>query len=168
MKPLNDCGAPKFVGAQYDSRYMGPVGWDQSAVGAGYRYFFSDVNMALVSSRVTDILSQYGYDVRMTPRTIGGVMSDVFKNNNPKIGDIRTRYVIPDAKPRNDVENLTEQAINILVNAYLDEQDTLKINSSLSVWTTVLGDFNGEGLRAHPILKTKENDYIKGVFMENY
>ena len=164
--PSQPYATQDFLGAEYDNHYTSLVGWDP--VDSGYRIYFSRDNIRNISEAITRILRQAGHSIVVTDQVIGGVMSDVMRNNDPVIGDIYTRYVIPNTTARDDVGQMNQRVINTIVNTILDEYETTKINQSLSVWTNVLGDFNTHGLRAHPILRTKENDYIKGVFMENY
>lgn len=152
----------------YDWNYYRYAGWEETANGAGYKFYFSQENVNFISSQVTKVLKSFGHDIVVSPNVIGGVMSDIRSAQNPKIGDIYTRYIIPQEEPRNDAKSMTEQVINVIVNQILGEKQQECCNSKLSIWSTVLGDFNAEGLRSHSIIKTKQNDYIKGIFMENY
>ena len=79
-----------------------------------------------------------------------------------------TRYIVPNKVARDDLNSFNNQVITVIVNTILDEYETTKLNQRLSIWNTVYGDFNVEGLRAHSKIRYKENDYLKGVFMENY
>lgn len=151
---------------KYDNRYTSLVGW-QPLSGA-YDFYWSDININYISSQVTFLLKKSGYHIKVTDEVIGGIMSDIIRSQNPKIGDIYTRYIIPDEEGRDDIASMTNQVITVIVNNILSEQETIRLNSRLTIWSTVLGDFNKEGLRSHDILKTKENDYIKGVFNMNY
>jgi hypothetical protein len=158
-----------FVGEQYDNRFLSYVGWEKDNVNrASYLYFFSKENMASLSREITRRLMTTGKEFRVTDRVIGGVMSDIARSNNPVIGDIQTRLVVPAEKPRDDIENMNSQVVTVIVNTILDEYETTVYNGRLSVWSTVYGDFNKEGLRAHSVIRKKENDYIKGVFSMNY
>lgn len=157
-----------FVGDKYDNRYTSLVGWEQTANGAGYRYFFSAENMEFISGQITEKLRSFGLNIRVTDEVIGGVMSDIIRSQNPKIGDIHTRYIIPQEDPRNDAKSMTEQTINVIVNQILGEHDQACCNGKLSIWSSVLGDFNTHRLRSYSTIRKKNNDYIKGFFMENY
>ncbi len=156
-----------FAGECFDNRYTSLVGWEQTADSAGYRYFFSRQNMAFISSEITRLLKPFGVHVRVSDEVIGGVMSDIIRSQNPVLGDIHTRYIIPKETPRNDALSMTEQTINVIMNQIIQEQQQAQCNSKLSVWDALRGDFNPNG-RAHSKIKKKRNDYIKGVFIENY
>lgn len=157
-----------FVGDQYDTNYLSKVGWESiNETNTGYRIFFSKENMDRISQVVSAKLLKAGHRMVVTPRVIGGVMSDVINTYQPVIGDMYTIYNIPN-KPRNDVERLNEMVVNVIVSTIINEEDVRKWNESLSVWDTVYGDFNRKGLRAHPVLRTKQNDILKGQFNLNY
>lgn len=157
----------QFVGDIYDNRYTSIVGWEQTANGAGYKFFFSRENMSFISSEITRLLKPFGIHVRVSDEVIGGVMSDIIRAQNPILGDIQTRLIIPKDEPRNDAKSMTEQTINVIMNQILSEQQQAKCNSKLSIWAALRGDFNPHG-RAHSKIRKKRNDYIKGVFVENY
>ena len=159
-----------YVGDQYDNRYTSLVGWEQTAnsAGAGYKYFFSAENMGFISSEITQRLRPFGLNVRVTDEVIGGVMSDIIRSQNPRIGDIYTRYTIPQEEPRNDAKSMTEQTINVIFNQIIGEHQQEICNSKLSIWSNLLGDFSTFGIRGHSVIKKKNNDHIKGVFMQNY
>jgi hypothetical protein len=58
--------------------------------------------------------------------------------------------------------------VNVIVNTIVNEEDARKWNESLNIWDTVYGDFNRRGLRAHAVIRKKDNDYLKGQFNMNY
>lgn len=145
-----------------DFRQLAYVGWQGNAVS---RYFFSPENTARLRAGIASFL---GPHVHVGDQVLYGVMSNIAANWNPRTGDIYTRYVIPAAEPRDDLENMNGQVVTVIVNAIRQETEQRELNGRLSVWDSVLGDFNRHGLRAHPILKTKENDYMKGMFSMNY
>ena len=152
-----------------DFRSLAYAGWDKTAqTSAVYQYYFSAENIAYLSALITELLKSTGQTIRVADRVIAGVMSNVAANFNPKTGDIYSRYVIPDKEPRDDLKNMNQQVVTVVVNTVREELDQQRFNSKLSVWNSVLGSFNAGGLRAHPVLKTKERDYMKGMFSMNY
>jgi hypothetical protein len=160
---------PTFVGHIYDAHYMGNVGWEAiNSTNTGYRMFFSKENMDWLSQRISAQLFQAGLVMVVTPRVIGGVMSDVLRTHTPTTGDIHSRYTIPKDAPRDDLQTLNDRVVNTIVSTIVNEEDTRRWNESLTVWDTVYGDFNRRGLRAHSIIRKKDNDYLKGHFNLNY
>ncbi len=87
------------------------------------------------------------------------VISVIFcikKNYRPKeIGDIYGRFLVIDDNYRNDYDAIIDQAISILVRNISTELGMEEHNSKLSIWTTVLGDFNEHGLRSHSTIKIR-------------
>lgn len=145
------------------------VGWDRSAIEQpGYRMFFSNENIKFIQETVRNILLSAGYNIVVSEEVVTGVMSDVFQNRTPIIGDMYTYYTIPQNEPRNDVNNNTERVINTIANYIMDAEDMKKWNYSLNKWDTVYGDFNRKGLRSHSIIKKREKDYMKGQVNFNY
>jgi hypothetical protein len=158
-----------FVGEQYDDHYLAITGWEKiNETNTGYKLFFSEENMTRLYNQICKQLRAAGYNIAASRNVIAGVMSSVLRNHTPQIGDLYTRYNIPLANARNDIAQLNERVVNIIVSSIINEEDTRKWNESLNVWTTVLGDFNSAGLRAHPIIRKRENDYMKGQFNMNY
>lgn len=158
-----------FVGDIYDNHYLANVGWQNTVeFDMGYKMFFSKENMDRISNIISTQLLNAGFKMIVTPRVIGGVMSDIYRKNTPEIGDIYTRYTIPTDRPRNDIANMNERVVNTIVRTIVNEEEAKKWNESLNVWDTVLGDFNRKGLRAHSIIRKRESDYMKGQFNLNY
>jgi len=162
-----------FVGNLYDDKYLSLVGWEATAEGAdsGYHYFWSKENMDFISGEITRQLRQFGLNICATPEVIAGAMSGIARAQNPVLGDIFTRYNIPKDPPRNDAKSMTEQVINVIINQILGEQQQGCCSSQLSIWSTVKGDFSPWGIRSyfsHKGARIRSNDYIKGVFVENY
>jgi hypothetical protein len=161
-----------FAGEKYDNRYTSLVGWDMTAdsAGAGYKFFFSQETVDFIGSEITRVLKGFGMDIRVAPHVIGSAMSDVIRAQNPVLGDIHTRYTMPKDPPRNDARSMINEVINVIVNQILTEQQVACSNAKLSVWSSVLGNFNAHGLRQYSLIDApiKRNDIIKGVFMMNY
>jgi hypothetical protein len=158
-----------FVGDQYDAHYLANIGWEKiNETNTGYRMFFSKENMDRISCMITQQLARADLYMVVTPRVIGGIMSDILRNHTPEIGDMYTQYTIPSQRPRNDLANLNERVVNVIVNTIVNEEDARKWNESLNIWDTVYGDFNRRGLRAHAVIRKKDNDYLKGQFNMNY
>jgi len=158
-----------FVGDKYDSHYLSNVGWEKiNETNTGYRLFFSTENINRISLKICKLLREAGHSIVVTPEVITNVMSDVIDKHTPEIGDIYTRYTIPLKDPRNDISNLNDRVVNIIVNTIVNEQDQIKWNESLTIWDTVLGNFNRHGLRAHSIIRKKDNDRFKQAYVYNW
>lgn len=151
-----------------DYRNLAFVGWETTSNNWTYQYFFSEENIKMLSKTITHLLKSGGQTINVADNVIAGVMSNVAANFNPRTGDIYTRYTITSSSPRDDLQNMNDQVVTVIVNTIRGEQDQQLCNSRLNIWNTVFGTFNSEGLRAHSAIKTKENDYMKGMFSMNY
>jgi hypothetical protein len=161
--------APIFVGNTCDDNNLANVGWGVTHNDdLGYRIYFSQQNINFISGQIRGQLLKAGFNMIVTERVITNVMSEILRKHTPFTGDIYSRYIIPAQSARNDIENMNNRVINIIVSTIVDEEDARKWNESLSIWDTVYGDFNRKGLRAHSIIRKKDNDYMKGQINFNY
>jgi hypothetical protein len=133
--------------------------------------YFSHETREIISHKVTELLQgvhPQGKKILVPDSIICGVMSHIQETYRPEIGDIHTRYVVPSgAGPENYVQNMIDQTIETIVSQAKTQYATEECNRKLTAWTTVLGDFNTEGLRSHSKLKIKE-DTIPMLFNMNY
>lgn len=135
----------------------------------GYRYLFTNDNVMFIQQEINKQLKQLiKKNIIVVKEQIVGILSQLMNNNNPIIGDIQTRLLIPSAVPRNDVDSITQQCINIIVANIVDEERMRAYNESLTIWTTNYGDFNKHGLRRHSVLKMREKDVKRGQFNMKY
>jgi hypothetical protein len=85
-------------------------------------------------------------------------MSAVQDTYRPPTGDIYTRYVIPTGKGPDDyVQNMIDQVIEIIVTQAKTHYAVDESNRKLTVWNTILGDFNPVGIQSHSFIKINEN-----------
>lgn len=132
----------------------------------GYSLLWSRDNKLRIRASVAAILAQYGHgDVRISERTIDSALTSCAAAPNPRVADPYSVYLQPGE--RNDVRNLSQQAVTLICNTFIDEAETQAQAARLSKWATLL-DTGETNLRAHSQVKIKENDYEKGYFIENY
>jgi hypothetical protein len=160
----NDCTNDSIC----DDNFMRYVGYD----GDNYclkRYFSSDT-IRTISSKVTELLDGVcSYRIGVTDRVICHVMSQVYSNFSPNnTGDIYTRYIIPDDSVNDSVQQMIDYVIEFIVSQKRTEYEMLENNAKLSIWDTVLGSFNKQGLRSHSIIKTRERRPDPMMFNMNY
>lgn len=153
-----------------DSNYSRYVGYDEST--DCMSDLFSEQNLNSMSKEITKRLKgveKNGRDIMVPLSTIGGVLSSVYLNGrDPSVGDIYARYNIEN----NDVDRLAQililQTIQIIVDQIKTEYEMKDNNYNLSIWDSVLGDFNEKGLRQHPPIKILKNTVQKMMFNMNY
>ena len=154
----------EICGEIYNDQFIKHVGFtdhrcDEYCGPSCMKQMYSKENLDRISCKITELLQ--GVDKNDRPivvphKTICSVMSAVYENFRPETGDIYGRYNIPKTGGGNYAQRMIDEVINIIttdvkVNLGMDE-----CNSKLSIWTTVLGDFNEHGLRQHPKIKLRE------------
>jgi hypothetical protein len=96
------------------------------------------------------------------------VMSQIQSNFLPSVSDIYTLYNIPLEKARDDIRTVNEQTTQLIYSQLKTEYEIEVNNSKLTIWTTLLGDFNEHGLRSHPQIKLNAKPINKLRFNMNY
>jgi hypothetical protein len=162
---------------EYATEICGEICNDQFIKHVGYidniciQNLYSKGNINKISCKITELLMGVNKDNRpivVPDKTICSVMSAVYENFRPETGDIYTRYNIPKAREPDFIQRMIDQVINIIttdvkVNLGMDE-----CNRNLSIWTTVLGDFNLHNLRSHSKIKLRERRPQPMAFQMNY
>ena len=166
----------EIYGEKCNDQFIKHVGYNDHTCGpycgqSCMQSFFSKKNIEKMSSKITELLMGVNKDNRpiiVPDITICSVMSAVNENFRPETGDIYGRYNIPKARESNYVQTMIDEVINIIttdvkINLGMDE-----CNQNLSVWTTVLGDFNAHNLRSHSKIKLRERRPQPLAFQMNY
>lgn len=117
---------------------------------------FSASVASFLSAKITELSKEFYPPGIIVPcERIVDVLNDVYEAYRPSTGDIYTRYAIPSAENPNCVDEIINQTIRIVMDAVKNQLTTDRTNGQLTQWTTVLGDFNREGLRSHDVIKIK-------------
>ena len=109
-----------------------------------------------ISEKITHILSKLEIvenTIIVPTNRIAQVMDEVYTSFRPNVGSIYNRYHIPNDEPTNYIKKIIDETISIIVSDVSNHFEMEKANSKLSIWDTVLGDFNRHGLRSHPEIK---------------
>jgi len=134
--------------------------------------YFSIDTMIMISKKVTQLTM--GVDPQNRPivvphTNIYSVMNDIYANYRPSTGDIFSRYIVPSGESTESyVQNMIDQVIEVIVTDIRNNMEMDENNRKLSVWTTVYGDFNTEGLRQHPPIKVRNRHPAYFQFNMNY
>jgi len=162
-----------YTANPYDANFQAHVGWDYTADNSwNCKYLFSNESLNTISNQISDALKgvdKLGRRIIVPNDKIANVLSSVYRfGTRTQIGSIYSKDTIPDNQSRNDVRNIINQTINIVVSAIKDEIEITENNKKLSVWNSVYGDFNTQGLRQYaPIkLRTRHPQYM--AFNMNY
>jgi len=154
-----------------DDSYLAHVGWDYT-VNANTQKLFSKDNLDSISREITKALEgvdPQGRSIRVPHERICEVLSSVFRfATRPNIGDIHSRFIIANSQKRCDTRDIIDQTINIIVRSITDETETIENNKKLTIWSTLYGDFNEQGLRAHAPIKIRRKHPQYMAFNMNY
>jgi hypothetical protein len=146
------------------------VGWEVS-VQPFDKEFFSEKTLRKISDRLNELLKCLRKDKRpvvVADKVISHMMSEVFYKNRPQLGDMYTMLIIPPAQLRDDLEQMSNMVVEMIYNQVKTEYQMEENNRGLTIWTTVLGDFNKHGLRQFSTIKTNEKNINKVRFNMNY
>jgi hypothetical protein len=168
--------ATKICGEVCNDNFMKHVGYsdhmcDDSCGPSCMRRFYAQSNINKMSCKITELLTGVNKDNRpiiVPDKTICSVMSAVYQSFRPETGDIHSRYIVPKAREENYVHRMIDEVINIITTNVKDSLGMEECNRNLSIWTTVLGDFNAHGLQSHPKIKLRENRPMPMMFNMNY
>lgn len=138
-----------------DNNLLRFVGYEQTGSALNKLYAPETINM--VSKKITELLM--GVDPQNRPilvpdENICNIISNCYDSYRPQTGDIHTRYIIMKGQGDvSDVQNILNQTIEIITSQVRTTLGMEQNNEKLTVWTTVLGDFNEHGLRQHAPIK---------------
>ena len=153
--------------------YMANVGWESTIDGnSEVAFLFSDANLEQLSQAITRALvgvRQDNKQIIVSKENIASVMSNVYRfGTRQNIGDIHSRFIVPQSELRCDLRSINNQTMNIIVSQIKNQVEMEQNNQKLSVWSTLYGDFNKEGLRSHPPIKIRRKHAQYMAFNMNY
>ena len=117
---------------------------------------FTKTTVRMIQQKTSDYLTGVdpnGRKIIPSERVIISALYGVFKDYTPRTGDIYGKFLVVDPSKRDDYSYIVDQTISLLVQGIRDDLGMAEQNEKLTIWTTVLGDFNEHGLRQHPPLK---------------
>lgn len=120
---------------------------------------FSPENIDQMSRKITQLLQgvdEKNRKIVVPKEVICSVLSNINENYRPEIGCIYSRFTQPGSGSGNTMQNMIDQTINVIVTDVKVNMGMEQANSKLTIWTTVLGDFNEHNLRSHSKIKLRE------------
>ena len=162
-----------FNNTSYNGGYMANVGWEETNDGnCEVQSLFSTAILESISQAITRNLTGVdpeGRPIIVSHENIASVVSNVYRfGTRQNVGDIHSRYIVPQAQARCDMRSIINQTINIITSQIRNEMEMAQNNKKLTVWTTLLGDFNKEGLRSHAPIKIRRKHPQYMAFNMNY
>lgn len=149
------------------------VGWNKNWRSTGcLNRLFSVETIRTIQNKITELTMGIGEDDRpiiVPTKSICSVLSDVYINQRPKVGDIYSRYIIPDSGLRDDVQEVIQKTIEIIYSNIKTSLGMEKCNSRLTIWDSVLGE-NRLGLNPvpHGFAKIAHKRPQQMFFFSNY
>jgi hypothetical protein len=154
-----------------DYRYSAYIGYNPQNQSANYETLWNDETLKLIQSKITDLLQgvdKNGRPIIVPTKTIASVMTNVSQSSRPNIGSIYSTYIQESKPTRNDSRDIISRTIETIVSQIRNEYETIENNQKLSIWSTLYGDFNKEGLRQHPEIKLNNRKYQPMLFQMRY
>jgi hypothetical protein len=150
-----------YLNTSTDMSYMSYVGWRQTSSGCKpLDFLYSSTNLNNIQNILKKLLKDIhpeGKSIVVKHEQIAQVLSNIYENQTKQnIGDIYSRYIIPQDKERNDIESINKQTIQAIYNLLKTQFEVESNNKKLTIWNSLYGDFNEQGLRAHPPIKIRK------------
>jgi hypothetical protein len=156
----------------WNNNLMANVGFEQGSQTLCEKILFSPPTIKKISERLTGLLrgvDPQGKKIVITDDVITNTLSGVYNSFRPEVGDIYSRYQIMTSELwRNDVETIIDRTIAIIYDYVRNEIEMEENNKKLTIWTTILGDFNKHGLRQTPPIKVQRRRPDPFLFNMNY
>jgi hypothetical protein len=168
-KPYRSLG--NIVANDDYTRYVGYQQDTGTNEDCGVNYYFSREVIDLISRKVTELtkgIDPQNRNIIVPDDRIASVMSDIYTSYRPQTGDIYSRYNIPLNDPRNNIQEMIDQTIEVITSDIKNNLEMEEYNRTLTVWTTLYGDFNKHGLRQFPPIKVLKRRADRCQFQMNY
>lgn len=135
--------------------------------------YFSEDTVKLIQNKIIQLTKGIEPENRgffVPADKICHLLTEIYKYQRPKTGDIYSRYIIPDGAPRNDVQEMINKVIEIIYNDIKTSYGIIKNNSKLSIWVTRYGEGNPWGLQQVPrgFAKINHKRPMSMMFNMNY
>lgn len=163
------CGSNTPCDTTCDYNYLRFAGWQET--NACISSYYSKNTVKTISKKITELtkgLDKYNRPIVVPDEQICKVMDGVYRNYTPPVGDIYSRYIVPNNEQENRVQSMIDQTIEVIVSNIRNTYGMNEWNESLSAWVQVYGNFNPQNLRAHDIIKVKGKRPAVMQFNMNY
>ena len=135
------------------------VGWEtQTSWNTFLMKLFSKQTVKTIQQKTSEYLmgvDDQGRRIVPSERIVESALLGVFNNYRPNTGDIYGKYTVVNENSRDDYSYIVDQVISLLVRNIRNDLEMQYNNSKLTVWTTLLGDFNEHGLRQYAPIKVR-------------
>jgi len=170
MEYATQIGIPNTSPQALDMGFSKYIGWQDTIKDSpSFNMMFTAQRMHQYQKKISELLQGVGPDNRpiIVPfKTISSVLWECYESNTPVVGSIYSRLQQP--SNRDDTTGIVDRMINIIVSQIRTEYGMVEQNKKLTIWSTLLGDFNKEGIRAHPPIKLRKKRTQRMMFNMNY
>lgn len=162
------------IDRQYDGQIDSNqyVGWGQQVSWNSFlTRLFSKETVKTIQAKTSEYLvgvDAEGRKIIPSERIVESALFGVFENYRPVTGDIYGKYTVNNENSRDDYSYIVDQTISLLVRGIRNDLEMQQNNAKLTIWTTVLGDFNEHGLRQHAPIKVRNKRPDNFLFHMRY
>lgn len=152
-----------------DLNYLRYPGWQESNY--AIREFYSPAVIRMISRKISELTAGVEPDGKLIvvpDERIIEVMDSIQSTYRRPVGDIYSRYIVPNEEQDNVIQSWIDQTVEVLTSAISNHYGIMENNRRLTKWVQVLGDFNQWGLMPHPKIKLQEKRPTPMQFHMNY
>lgn len=135
------------------------------------RKVFTQRTVDLIKKQVCHYLEgvdPQGRHIVPSDKVVMGALYGVYENHIPRTGDIYGKFLVVDQTQQDDFSYIVDKTISLLVCGIRTDIGMVEANSKLTIWTTILGDFNEHGLRQYAPLKMRKRGPDRMLFHMKY
>lgn len=146
------------------------VGWNTVVDWAPLpRQLFTKRTVRIIQQKVYEyLLKSMEKKIAPSERIVIIALYGVYENHIPRTGDIYGKFLVVDETQRDDYGYIVDKTISLLIDGIQTDIGMEEANSKLSIWNSVLGDFNEKGLRQYPPIKVRNKGPDRFLFHMKY
>ena len=146
------------------------IGWSTITEWNGLpRQVFTKYTLKVIQEKVYEyLLKAMKKKIIPSERIVIIALYGVYENHIPRTGDIYGKYLVVDQTQRDDYGYIVDKTISLLIDGIKNDIEMTDANSKLSIWNSVLGDFNENGLRQFPPIKLRNKGPDRMLFHMKY
>ena len=151
----------KYQNSNTDTRFITHVGWDNdSHSNHVVNSLLSETNLKKVQHQITNLLEgvhPQNKKMIVSLKDIASIMHPIIEQTNIKNAGYIQSSRFSDGLSKNDFANIVNnETITTIVSKLKADYGIENHRNNLSIWSTLYGEHNKEGLRAHAPIKTRE------------
>ena len=133
------------------------------------RHIFTKRTVTMIKQKVYEyLLKSMQKKIVPSDKVVITALFGVYENHIPRTGDIYGQYLVVDETQRDDYGYIVDKTISLLIDGIQTDIEMAEANSKLSIWNSLLGDFNENGLRQFPPIKLRNKGPDRMLFHMKY